>query len=216
MIDDYSRYVKIAIGNLMFSLAFVIITVPCGIINGGVTSMSMILHRFSLTGFLPVYGWYTVITLILIVACYIFLGKSTFFKSIFSCAVGTASFIAFSMIMPDCITNFIAWFSAVGANPLINIGLVIEMICGAVFVGCAYYLCLSNDATAVGSDTLALIIHRRFDKIPLAACLYSINTIVLICGLCTYGLRSVIMGIAFAAIQAAVLNALINKFQQTK
>jgi len=59
-------------------------------------------------------------------------------------------------------------------------------------------------------DTIALIIHKRHEKIPVAYAMYAINIIVLLLGLYTYGLRCVLMGIAFAGIQALTLNTMLR------
>ena len=48
------RYTLIGFGITVLNFAYVMVTVPHGIINGGVTSFSMILSRLPLTEILPV------------------------------------------------------------------------------------------------------------------------------------------------------------------
>ena len=208
--QEIRRYTLIGCGGLLINLMYVLVTVPYGIINGGVTSMSMILSRLPLTGVLPVGAWVAIVTGVLLLLCGLFLGKENFLGSIFSCICCIGGFNLFTWIVPDWISGPIFAFGRLGANPVVPVGTVIEMALCAVFVGFGYFLCISNNATAVGMDTIALILHRKNEKIPVAYAMYAINIIVLLLGLATYGLVGVLMGIAFAGIQAVSLNAFLR------
>ena len=213
------RYLLIAFGLAALNFAYVMVTVPHGIINGGVTSFSMILARLPVTDALPVNAWVTVITAILAALCCIFLGRDIFVASLYSCVVGVAVFNFFTMIVPEKVIRAMIAFGQVGpigsftmpdGSPVITVGLIAELAAAAIVVGIGYYFCLSNDSTAVGMDTIALILHKRNEKIPVAYAMYAINIIVLLLGLYTYGLRCVIMGIVFAGIQAKTLNTMLG------
>ena len=197
-------------------MTYVLVTVPYGIINGGVTSFSMILSRLPLTEALPVNAWVTIVTVILAILCAIFLGKDVFIASLFSCVAGVGAFNLFTYITPQPVFDLLFRFGQVGNNPVLPVGVAIELILAAAVVGAGYYFCLSNNATAVGMDTIALILHRRNEKIPVAYAMYAINIIVLLLGLYTYGIRCVIMGIAFAGIQAFTLNHLLKDKPDTE
>ena len=204
------RYALIGFGLVILNFAYVMVTVPHGIINGGVTSFSMILSRLPLTEYLPVNAWVTIVTALLAFLCWLFLGKRIFIASLYSCVVGVAAFNFFTMIVPKSVIDTMVRLGYVGDNPVIPAGMAIELIAAAIVVGAGYYFCLSNDSTAVGMDTIALIIHTRHEKIPIAYALYAINIMVLLLGLYTYGLRCVLMGIAFAGIQALTLNTMLK------
>lgn len=197
-------------------MTYVLVTVPYGIINGGVTSFSMILSRLPLTEALPVNAWVTIVTVILAILCAIFLGKDVFIASLFSCVAGVGAFNLFTYITPQPVFDLLFRFGQIGNNPVLPVGIAIELILAAAVVGAGYYFCLSNNATAVGMDTIALILHRRNEKIPVAYAMYAINIIVLLLGLYTYGIRCVIMGIAFAGIQAFTLNHLLKDKPDTE
>ena len=164
-------------------------------------------------------------TAILAALCCIFLGRDIFVASIYSCAVGVAAFNFFTLIVPakaiDAMVRF-GQFGPIGSmtmpdgTPVITVGLALELIAAAIVVGAGYYFCLSNDSTAVGMDTIALILHKRNEKIPVAYAMYAINIIVLLLGLYTYGLRCVIMGILFAGIQAKTLNTMLGLRKKKK
>ena len=247
---DITRYILIGCGALFLNLMYVLVTVPYGIINGGVTSMSMILSRLPLTGLLPVNAWVTIVTGLLLLLCALFLGRETFLGSIFSCVCGVAGFNLFTWLIPQRLADLVmelgqlgriggdagagsaadanvsavglaAGGTAVSSDPVSIIltsippvGTLIELILAAIGVGFGYYLCISNNATAVGMDTIALIIHRKNESIPVAWAMYAINIIVLLLGLVTYGLVCVLMGIAFAGIQAWSLNTFLKLGEQ--
>lgn len=207
---DIKRYIIIGCGALLINLMYVLVTVPYGIINGGVTSMSMILSRLPLTDHLPVNVWVGIVTGILLALCGLFLGRDNFLGSIFSCICGVGGFNLFTYLVPQSLAGLIREFGQIGANPIVPAGEIIEMALCAVGVGLGYYLCISRNATAVGMDTIALILNKKNEKIPVAYAMYAINIIVLLLGLATYGLVCVLMGIAFAGIQAVSLNTFLK------
>ena len=213
---DIKRYILIGCGGLLINLMYVLVTVPYGIINGGVTSMSMILSRLPGTGLLSVGAWVAIVTGILLLLCGLFLGKENFLGSIFSCICCVGGFNLFTLIVPRGVADFIQEFGAIGANPVVPAGTLIELVICAIFVGYGYYLCINNNATAVGMDTIALILHKKNEKIPVAWAMYTINIIVLLLGLATYGLVCVLMGIAFAGVQAASLNFFLRRADRAK
>ena len=204
------RYTLIGFGITVLNFAYVMVTVPHGIINGGVTSFSMILARLPLTEALPVNAWVAIVTGLLALLCCIFLGRDIFIASLYSCVMGVAAFNFFTLIIPQGVIDTMIRIGQMGHNPVIPVGMAVELVAAAIVVGAGYYFCLSNDATAVGMDTIALILHKRNEKIPVAYAMYAINIMVLLLGLYTYGLRCVIMGIAFAGIQALTLNTLLK------
>ena len=204
------RYALIGLGLTILNFAYVMVTVPHGIINGGVTSFSMILARLPFTEAIPVNAWVAIVTGLLALLCFIFLGRDIFIASLYSCVVGVAAFNFFTLIVPADVIDTMVRIGYMGDNPVIPIGMAAELIAAAIVVGAGYYFCLSNDSTAVGMDTIALIIHKQHEKIPVAYAMYAINIIVLLLGLYTYGLRCVIMGIAFAGIQALTLNTMLR------
>ncbi len=208
--ETIKRYTLIGLGLTILNFAYVMVTVPHGIINGGVTSFSMILARLPFTEAIPVNAWVAIVTGLLALLCFIFLGRDIFIASLYSCVVGVAAFNFFTLIVPADVIDTMVRIGYMGDNPVIPIGMAAELIAAAIVVGAGYYFCLSNDSTAVGMDTIALIIHKRHEKIPVAYAMYAINIIVLLLGLYTYGLRCVLMGIAFAGIQALTLNTMLR------
>ena len=210
--ETIKRYTIVALGMLIISIAYVLVTVPYGIINGGVTSVSLVLHRLPVLGMLPVSIWVAILEIALVVLSYFFLGREVFRGSLFSCLFYVAAFNALSFLMPEQVYDGIFRFGSLGDNPVIPVGTAIELAAGACVLGFGYYLCVSHKATTTaGMDTIALIIHSRHEKIPVAYAMYALNIIVLLLGLWTYGLRNVLMGIAFAGIQALTMNGFLRR-----
>lgn len=184
------RYIKIIVGNLLITGAYAFLTVPNKIVNGGVTSFSMILEEVTSVNLTYIVDF---ITLLLMLCCYLFLGKIFFTGTVFSCA---------------CYLVFFSFFH--GTRLSIHLHPLFCMMLAGVVVGTGYYLCISAESTAVGFDVIALILNKKNPKINIALCMYLINTCVLLFGLFTYGIVSVLTGIGFTALQSLTLNSLLK------
>ena len=190
------RYLQIFAGILLITSAYAFITVPQGIINGGVTSLSMSLSQV-LPGSVGLYT--TVITLLLMAACWVFLGAQYFMGSLF--------FTVFYLLLFNgfCLLHFalpLPWWVAV---PVAG---------GMLGVGVA--LCILADATTVGADTLALILHKRWPRFPVGGYLYAVNVTVMLAGLATYGWKSFLLGLLFCGIQTLSMNAVLRVADKRK
>ena len=177
----------IALGNLLLTGAYAFLTVPNNIINGGVTSTSLLLsHYLNIDiGYIS-----TFITIFLLVFGLIGLGKDFFYRSLFS-SVCYMVFFHFTRI-------------SFSPHPVI-----IVLIAG-ILVGLGHYLCLIEDSSTVGYDVFALFIHKKNKKWDTAIILRIIGIMVLLVGVATFGISSVIYGIIFTMIQTQVIY-LLNK-----
>lgn len=180
----------IALGNLLLTSAYAFLTVPNNIINRGVTSTSLLLsHYLNIDiGYIS-----SVITIFLLLFGRVALGKDFFYRSLFSsvCYMVFFNFLHFTEI---------SFFF----HPLIII------LFAGIFVGVGHYLCLREDSSTVGYDVFALFIHKKNKKLDTAIVLRIIGICVLIVGVATFGIKSVIYGIIFTIIQTQVIY-LLNK-----
>ena len=190
-IQNGKRYLSIILGNLLITGAYAFITVPNKIVNGGVTSFSMILEEVTSINLTYLVDF---ITILLLLLCYIFLGKTFFTGTVFSCIC------------------YLVFFSILHSTGL---GLIVPpalgMVVAGTIVGFGYYFCISAKSTAVGFDVVALILNKKNPKINIALSMYLINMCVLLFGLFTYGMLSVLTGIGFTALQSLTLNHLLKK-----
>lgn len=187
----YMNYLKIILGNIAMTFAYAYIAVPFGIVNGGITSFAMVLDK-NLPG--NISFWTNALYLSLLIIYYIFMGYKCFINALFSCVA------------------FILFFTLFTAFPLmLPLPFFLAVPCMGILIGIGYYFCISARSTALGFDTIAIILHDRNPKINLALTIYICNVIVLLSGLFTYGIVSVIAGIICSGLQSFVLNLLTKR-----
>ena len=188
---EFMNYLKIILGNIFMTFAYAYIAVPFGIVNGGVTSFAMVLDK-NLPG--NISFWTNTLYLSLLIIYYIFMGYKCFINALFSCIA------------------FILFFTLFTAFPLmLPLPFFLAVPCMGILIGIGYYFCISARSTALGFDTIAIILHDRNPKINLAFTIYICNVIVLLSGLFTYGIVSVIAGIICSGLQSFVLNLLTKR-----
>ena len=185
---------KIIFGNVLIGFAYAQWMRPNGIINGGVTSIAMILERLT-----PVSIIYLAngITLLLLLLCLIFLGKETFLKSVFS---------------GICYNLFFALFTLMPFS--FNIYIAVDFLLACLIISYGYYCCISAKASTVGMDVIALVLNKRNPKINIAKTIRYINLIVLGAGFLVYGLWSIIFGVLFSFINTYLLQIFLKRKKQ--
>ena len=175
----------ITLGNLLLTSAYAILTVPNNMIDGGITSTSLIIAHFLKIDITYIT---TTIAILLLLFSLVFLGKHFFLKTCYSCI---------------CYIVFFDWFH------LANIGLAIPpIICIVVagfLVGLGHYLCLSQESSVIGYDIIALFIHKLNTKWEFSTILRIIGIIVLITGLYVFGIIAVLYGLIFIIIETEVI-----------
>lgn len=186
------RILTIILGNLLITGAYAFITVPSEIINGGITSFSMVLGHVCRT---DIAVFVNLLTLFLLLLCLVFLGKEFFTGSVLSCA---------------CYLSMFTFFHSL--NLSLSLPLPVCAALAGILVGTGYYLCIRAKSTAISFDIIALILNKKNPKVNIAYTMGIINIAVLLTGFAVFGLRSVLYGIIFTAIQTLSLNILQKKF----
>ncbi len=185
---------KIFIGNLAMGLAYAKWMVPHEIINGGVTSLSMVINGLS--------GWPLLyltngLAVLLLLLCWAFLGKSVFLKSLLSSGLFML-FFSFFYSQPFTLTSHIAIDAA--------------LACMAIAFG--YYCCLTANASTAGIDAIALIIHKHHPKTNVALTLRYLNYAILALGWLVFGWSSVLIGVVFSYGYSWILNVFLNRHER--
>ncbi len=188
---------KIILGNILITASYAFITVPNGIVNGGITSFSMILS--SVTG-ISISIYTNLITVILLLFCLLFLGRN---------------YLAKSIISSVCYMVFFSIFSSLNMGYL-HLPIWINVFVASILVGIGYYLCLSAKSSTVGFDVIALILHSKNEKIQVSKVMRYINFAVILAGLFSYGLYSVLFGILFTYVQTTVIHLLLEQSEFTE
>ncbi len=175
----------IVLGNLLLTSAYAFLTVPNNIINGGVTSTSLLLSYY----FHVDIGY--VVTILIILLLFfgrVMLGKDFFYRSLFSSACYMVFFNLFHM------TGISFTFSPI----------VIVVLAG-IFVGVGRFLCLMEDSSTVGYDAFALYIHEKHKRLETSDVLCVIELVIILSGFATFGILSVIYGIIFTIIETQIM-----------
>ncbi|MFK9119389.1 YitT family protein [Peribacillus frigoritolerans] len=185
---------KIIAGNISMTFAYAYLITPNEIINGGVTSSALLLN--ALLGY-NIAMLANLVTGLLLIICLVFLGKEYFFKSI----VSSLSYMVFF--------NF--FYSL---NIQFDMNIVLVIFISSILIAIGYYLCITANASTVGFDVIALILHHKNEKIDIAATIRIINLIVLILGLVVYGYASIVKGIAFTLLFSYLLKKMLDRKQK--
>lgn len=181
--------IKIVAGNILLTSAYAFITVPNGIINGGVTSCSLILSRvFGL----DVSVFSDGITVALMAFSLLAIGGEFFAKSLLSSILYMGFFTAFHL------TGF-----------SVMLPLPVAAVVAGVLVGVSYFLCIDADSSTAGFDIVAIAVHRRFPSTNVAVNLRIIGIFVLVAGAGVLGIASVAWGIVFTLIETGTLKVLM-------
>lgn len=176
----------------MITLGYAFITVPKGLVNGGVTSFAMVLGKISgVDVALLVNG----AMIFLLLVCLIFLGRDYFIGALFSGGSYMGLFTLFHRL---------GWEAPL---PIWGSVLVVGVLVG---IGC--YLCISAKSTTIGFDTVALILHKRNPAVNIAKAMGCCNVVVLSLGFFVYGLVSIAAGLSLTLVQTWVLNCLLKRF----
>lgn len=185
---------KIIVGNVLMGFAYAKWMKPNGIINGGVTSMAMILEKITNV---PIVYLTTGLTTLLLVFCWLFLGKANFFKSIISSI---------------CYNLFFTLFYYMNIDFQVNI--VSDFLFASFFIAVGYYCCITANASTVGMDVLAMAINKKHPDFSIARGIRYINFMVLTLGFLTYGFQSVVIGLLFSFVNSYLLDVLLRKNRQ--
>ncbi len=189
------RYLFITAGVFLTASADALIIVPTHIINGGVTSLAMVLSALL---HLDVSVFVILIRVVLLILCGVFLGVRYVKGSMYSA------------------TAYLIFFTALhGLSQEVGLAyggpLWLAVPLAGLAIGTGYSLCIANEATEVGFDALALIVHRKFPKIGLAPAMYGISVLVLLSGLLVFHWLVVLAGIALALIQAYTMDIVLSR-----
>lgn len=193
--ERWLRFLRIFIGNILLTGAYAFITVPKIILNGGVTSFSLVLEAWTPWS---VAVWVDVLTILLIIISYIFLGKAYFIGALFSSVCYMVLFNLFHWTGLELPIPTV-WGTPILATPI-----------AAILVAAGYYFCISAKATAVSFDTIAMILNKRNARFDIATTMMVINILVLFTGAATYSIVAVICGIVFTVLQAQFLKLFLK------
>lgn len=180
----------IILGNLIMGFAYAKLMVPNKIINGGVTSLSLIFEKII---HVPITTINNILLFLLLVLTAFFLGRELFLKSIVS-SVAYSIFFAIFYYLPFTIT----------------ITPVFDLLLASILIAFGYFACLSSNGSTVGVDVFALILVKYYPKMNLSLLIRLFNMVILFFGFTVYGLISIVWGIIFAFCYSHILDFMLK------
>ncbi|HEM3629414.1 TPA: YitT family protein [Streptococcus suis] len=185
---------KIIFGNILLGFAYAKLMVPNKIINGGVTSLSLIFTSFF---DIDIVYFTNGLTILLLIISYIFLGKFFLGSSIVS-SLSYMFFFSFFHKLP---------FSMQSVLP-------IDFLLAVILIAVGYYCCLSENSSTAGLDVFAIILNKKFPKYTVGFYLRCINCFVLLLGVASYGIQSVLLGIVFSILFTKIMDYLMEHYHK--
>ena len=182
VLEESKAVLKIIAGNSLLGFAYAKWMKPNGIINGGVTSMAMILEKVTNV---PIVYLTSGITTLLLVFCWLFLGKASFYNLFFA---------LFYYMKID-----------------FQVNLMLDFLFASLFIAVGYYCCITANASTVGMDVIAMAINKKRPDFSIARGIRYINFMVLILGFLTYGFKSVVIGLLFSFVNSYLLDFLLKR-----
>lgn len=183
---------RLILAGFLLGLAYAKLMIPNDIINGGVTSLSMILSK--LTN-IPIDTYTKMFTFLFLGLSLVFLGKKNFFLSIFS----SISYLIFFSILYNL-------------NFSIQTHIIIDFILSVILISFGYFLCIISGASTVGIEVIALVIKSKYDHVNLAKTISYFNYVILFFGLLVYGIFSVVIGLVFTVFYSRMLGYLLDNY----
>ena len=188
--EELKKLLTILIGNIIMAFSYAQWMVPNRLINGGVTSLAMVIGKLTSSSLVI---WTNGLTLLLLLMSLIFLGKDVFLRSIFSSVSYMALFSFFySFQLP------------------VQINLMMDLILASIGIAIGYYCSISSGSSTVGLDIIALIAHKKNPNVKIAKAIRYCNYTVLALGLLTYGVKSVVVGVIFSFLYSGILEKLLK------
>ena len=163
---------------------------PNAIINGGVTSLAMIIEQLTR---IPIVYLTSGLTAFLLLLCLLFLGKSVFLKSVYS-GVCYNLFFAAATLVPISLSTH----------------LVVDFVLASFFIAYGYYFILRENSSTVGLDVLVLILAKKKPSLNIAKTIRYFNWAVLGLGFFVFGIYSIIIGVLFSFANTFILGKLMK------
>lgn len=186
----------IILGNICITLPYVLLTVPHQIVNGGVTSTSLIISTWTNISVAIIVD---ILTILFLIIAFVGISRKLFYRTLFS---------------NICYMLFFHLFQYLPQN--IHFNLILMAIISGIIVGTGYYFCLDNGASNGGFDIISLYLYQKNNKYDIAITMRYISWFIILFGFFTFGIKSVILGLIFSFFQTETLKLLLHLSENTK
>jgi uncharacterized membrane-anchored protein YitT (DUF2179 family) len=214
------KYLVLTIANLILSLAIVLFLNPLTIVSGGLSGLAITIDTL-IPG-----QWLDIILYIgegiLIIFSFIFLGKKTTFKSLYSCIVCPLFTTLFTRVIPlyEAVNLLYGFDPATGLYTLAQDTslLLLGALIGGIGTGTAVGLAFMVGGSTAGVDTIVLIIKKYCPRLKESVMCFAIDSGIIIVGtvvslisvkeFSSYSIVIIFINIMTAVITAGTLEAI--------
>ena len=181
--DRIMELLQITIGVFLMTAGFYFFLSPCQLVGGGVTGLAIIFDfSFGLSETVMVY----VLNIICLLLGLIFLGKSFFFKTVYSTLLSPTFMAIFELFR---IPNELIYNQISSNNQLL-----VVTIFGAVLSGVGIGLVIRNGATTGGMDVPERIVSKKL-HLPFSYVMYAMDGAIIIAGFAFFGIEKGIFAV---------------------
>ena len=180
IVSNVKKYLILTIANLILSLAIVLFLNPLTIVSGGLSGLAITINTF--------FGgqWLDVILYvgegILIIISFIFLGKKTTFKSLYSCIICPLFTTLFTRVIPLYEVVNVLYNYQDPALIQNTSTLLLGALIGGMATGLAVGLAFMVGGSTAGVDTLVLIIKKYCPRVKESVMCFVIDASIIVFG----------------------------------
>ncbi|SCN25184.1 hypothetical protein N3C_2200 [Clostridium sp. N3C] len=193
------EFLLINIGILLVALPIYYISVPHGLVTGGVSGLSIVIN--SLFPSISVGTLMIVLNIILFIIGFIFIGFNFGAKTIYSSLALSGIIWVLERIHPL-------------SGPLTD-DILIELIMAAILYAFGLAIVFMQDASTGGTDIIAKILIKYFDIDMGKSMLYA-DLLIVLFSFFTFGIKMAMYGILGIILNSFLIDYVMQSFQDTK
>lgn len=186
---DIWTYVKnfflVVLGTGVLAFGTAVFLVPYELVTGGVSGIAIVLDSFSsdVLGFALGEDFYiTVLTWVLFLLGWIFLGKDFALKTIVS-TIFYPIMYSWCCILVDPEIRVLDGYFIIQNSPYHDIAVLVAATLGGVCVGVGCAIAYRGGGSTGGVDVLALLLCKVFKKIKASRIIFAIDAIIVVSGI---------------------------------
>ncbi|MFV8827564.1 YitT family protein [Alkalihalobacterium sp. APHAB7] len=187
-------YLLLTIGSLITAAGLELILAPNGLVDGGVTAISIMVN--SVWGF-PIWVVYIALNLPTLLFAANFMGKRFVIRTIYANVVTTIGLM---------------WLAPMAA---ITSSEVLIVLYGGLLLGVGVGLVVKSGGAVDGTEMIAIWMQRRF-HIPISTFLLAVNALILTAAAFVFTLEKAMFSIAVFYIVSKMIDFVLDGFNQGK
>lgn len=197
--QKFKEYLLMNIGLILVALPIYYISVPHGLVTGGVSGLSIVIH--SLFPAISVGTSMIILNILLFIIGFIFIGFNFGAKTIYSSFALSGIVWLLERIHPL-------------SGPLTD-DILTELIIASLICAFGLAIVFMQDASTGGTDIIAKILNKYFDIDMGKSMLYA-DILIVLCSLLTFGVQMGMYGILGIILNSLLIDYVMQSLQNTK